>query len=339
MLRLVRVSLVLACIFSGCGRSHGTAATEAGAPDLQPLDLAASPDARPDLALPDALPPDGTSPDAPIPDLASPDTALQVPGVWVPLKAGTFAMGAHPGRISWCTYSDEIQHQVKLAHKFDIQRAEVTQHQFNNVMGYNPASFTSCGGTCPVESVTWHQAAAYCDGLSARVGLTACYACSGSGATVTCAPAAAFSGAKIYTCPGFRLPTEAEWEYAYRAGTVTSFYNGESPSCPSKDPLADKIAWYYYNSSQKPHPVRTKAPNAWGLYDMAGNVREWCHDGYTGYPTSPVTNPCGPAPPATRVIRGGSWNSVGIELRAANRKYPAITYKSNTLGLRCVRTR
>ena len=339
MPRMLNIALLLTCTLGGCGRSPGAAAAEAGTPDLRPPDLAAHPDSRPDLTRLDALPPDRTIPDAHIFDLASPDLALKVPGVWVILKAGSYAMGVHPGRISWCYGNDETQHLVKLTHKFEIQRAEVTQHQFKKVMGYSPSAFTTCGGTCPVESVTWHQAAAYCNGLSASVSLAACYTCSGSGAAVTCSDTATFSGTKIYTCPGFRLPTEAEWEYAYRAGTVTSFYNGESPTCPSKDPLADKIAWYYYNSGQKPHPVRQKAPNPWGLYDMAGNVSEWVHDGYAAHPTAPVTNPCGPAPPATRVFRGGSWKSVGMELRAADRRYPAITYKSNTLGLRCVRSR
>lgn len=149
---------------------------------------------------------------------------------------------------------------------------------------------------CPVEYVNWNEAATYCNALSSQKGLDQCYTCTGSGPSVTCSEATAYSGIKIFDCPGYRLPTDAEWEYAYRAGSTTAFYpsdgnSGTITDCDN-DPNADKIGWYRYNSAvtyagcenlsssggdpcSGPHPVGQKAPNAWGLYDMGGNVYEY----------------------------------------------------------------
>ena len=126
-------------------------------------------------------------------------------------------------------------------------------------------------------------------------------------------------GKGIYLCKGYRLPTEAEWEYAYRAGTTTAFYNGGITNCGSKDPNLDKIGWYNQNSSSMTHPVGKKAPNAWGLYDMAGNVWEWCHDWYAAYPPTSVTDPVGSSSGSSRVKRGGSYPHSAIDARAAER--------------------
>ena len=236
-----------------------------------------------------------------------------------------------------CRYSNEGQHQVTLTHKFEMMTTEVTQGQFTSLMGYSPSYFTSCGGTCPVEQVSWYEAAAYANALSTKMGKTACYACTGSGASVSCNEATAYAGAKIYTCPGYRLPTEAEWEYAYRAGSSTAFYNGGITSCSSVDPNLDKIGWYGENSSNKTHSVGQKTANAWGLYDMAGNVWEWCHDWYGTYPTSSVTDPVGTSG-SYRVGRGGSWYYYAYDARAANRFVGSPGNRAFSLGFRLARS-
>ena len=264
------------------------------------------------------------------------DWGTVVPGTWTTIPGGTFQMGS-PSSES-CRYSNETQHQVTLTHKFEIQATEVTQGQFTSLMGYSPSYFSSCGGSCPVEQVNWHEAAAYANALSTQKGKAACYTCTGSGKSVTCSEATAYAGAKVYTCPGYRLPTEAEWEFAYRAGTSTAFYNGGITSCSSTDPNLDKIGWYDENSGNKTHPVGGKTPNAWGLYDMAGNVWEWCHDWYnSSYGSSAVTDPVGTSG-SFRVGRGGSWRGNADFARAAIRSYWYPDLRSRDLGFRLARS-
>jgi formylglycine-generating enzyme required for sulfatase activity len=245
------------------------------------------------------------------------------PGDWVRLSAGTFTMGSPPSEPE--RQSNETQHTVTLTRDFEIQTTEVTQSQFEEMMGYNPSSFSSCGSDCPVESVNWHEAAAYCNELSAGAGLSECYDCTGSGSSVSCSPSSAY--ATPYACSGFRLPMESEWEYAARAGTTTARYGD-----------LDAIAWYSSNSGSTTHAVAGKLANAWGLYDMLGNVWEWTHDWYDDYPSGSVTDPWGPTAGSHRVLRGGSWVSVAGYARAAFRNRITPDRRNFNFGFRPVRS-
>ena len=260
---------------------------------------------------------------------------------WVTIKAGIFTVGSPDGTGSQtkepCRSSNETQHKVTLTNNFEIQNVEVTQGQFKAVMGYSPSVYSNCGGTCPVEQVSWHEAAAYANTLSAKAGKTKCYVCTGSSKSVSCSEAPTYAGTKIYSCPGYRLPTEAEWEYAYRAGTSTAFYNGGITNCSSKDPNLDKIGWYKLNSGSNTHPVGQKTPNAWGLYDMAGNVWEWCHDSYGSYPSSSITDPVGKTG-SDRVARGGNYAGHAYYARAAYRHNWAPGFRFRILGFRLSRS-
>ena len=258
---------------------------------------------------------------------------------WITVKAGTFSMGATT--TSPCYSVTEQQHSVTLTSDFEISNTEVTQGQYKTLMSASPAYFSSCGSSCPVEQVSWHQAAAYCNALSSGKGLGPCYSCSGSGASTSCTVNASYAGKSIYECPGYRLPTEAEWEYAYRAGSTTDLHNANisSANCQGTDANAGLIAWYNKNSSSKTHAVGSKVPNLWGLYDMAGNVWEWCHDWYATYlGTSAVTDPFGATSATERVKRSGAYDGKVEALRAAQRYKSSPATANGQLGFRCART-
>jgi formylglycine-generating enzyme required for sulfatase activity len=193
-----------------------------------------------------------------------------------------------------------------------MKATEVTQGEWQAVMGSNPSHFKNCGANCPVEQVSWDDAVGYANALSRREGLPECYA----GST--------FTG---LTCTGYRLPTEAEWEYAARAGTTTATH-------------ADRgtVAWFSENSGSETHPVGQKQPNAWGLYDMLGNVWEWTSGWYDRYPSGPVADPTGTGAGLNRVYRGGSWRLNARYARAAYRDNDRPVNRSNALGFRLVRT-
>ena len=214
------------------------------------------------------------------------------------IEAGEFVMGSTNGS------SDEVPvHRVRLSQAFDLGKYEVTQAQWEAVMGANPSDFSACGGTCPVESVSWEDVQAFIGKLNAQEGVGA-----------------------------YRLPTEAEWEYAARAGTQTAYSFG-----PEASGLG-AYGWYAGNSDSGPHPVGRKRPNGWGLYDMHGNVWEWVADWYGDYSSGLVTDPHGSATGAGRVYRGGGWNSAARYCRAANRLHDAPGDRINSLGFRLVRT-
>ena len=291
-----------------------------------------------DTALPDARPPDTLALDSLPPDTLNP--AYIPPGTWVTLSAGTFTMGSPKGEPCREPFTPkETPHPVTLTRKLVIQTTEVTQNQFKSVMLYSSPKFSTCGGDCPMESVSWHEAAAYCNTLSKNKGLSQCYACTGSASAVSCAEATAYTGTKIYTCPGYRLPTEAEWEYAYRAGTNTALYNGPISTCSGNDANANLIGWYDKNATNTTRPVAKKQPNNWGLYDMAGNVGEWCHDWIEANPGStPETDPVakGSSSDPYRVFRGGTWTGDAQRLRGAWRDCNPPAKGFSHVGFRCV---
>jgi formylglycine-generating enzyme required for sulfatase activity len=233
--------------------------------------------------------------------------------------------------------TDEILHEVTLTRDFEIAQTEVTQQQFNAILKQQPSSNKTCGSNCPVETVTWHEAASYCNGLSESLAIAKCYKCSGQ--PPACSEETAYAGAKIYTCPGYRLPTEAEWEYAYRAGTKTSSHGGAITGCATSDAAAGAIGWFSGNSAISIHPVSQKLKNAWGLFDMAGNVYEWANDWYSlSLGAGKASDPWGPATGTNKVVRGGGFNSDARYLRAANRE-PATGPQSANTGFRCVRSK
>jgi len=218
---------------------------------------------------------------------------------FVYIEPGTFMMGS-PENEPRHQY-DETQHKVTLTKGFYMQTTEVTQGQWKAVMGNNPSHFQDCGDNCPVEQISWENAQEFIKKLSRKEGKE------------------------------YRLPTEAEWEYAARAGTSAPFAFGKCLSADQANydgdyPLDDCPKGKY---REKPVPVGSVAANAWGLYDMHGNVWEWCQDWYGDYSANAVTNPAGPDSGPRRVLRGGGWNDVAGLCRAARRlSYsPGIRYK------------
>jgi len=213
------------------------------------------------------------------------------------IPAGKFMMGSpdsEQGRIK----DEGPQHEVTISKPFYMGVTEVTQAQYEAVMGTNPSDFK--GATNPVERVSWNDAAEFCKKLSEK------------------------------TRQAVRLPTEAEWEYACRSGTTTRFFFGD------EDSVLGDYAWYDGNSGRTTHPVGQKKPNAWGLYDMHGNVEELCADRDGDYTKEVVTDPQGPASGEYRGLRGGAWNINPSSCRSAYRSGCTPDLRSNGYGFRVV---
>ncbi|MBC8218157.1 MAG: formylglycine-generating enzyme family protein [Planctomycetes bacterium] len=216
---------------------------------------------------------------------------------------------------------DATPHEVVLS-PFYIDKNLVTQAEYQRVMGENPSRWK--GGDNPVEQVRWSDAVKYCNGRSKLEGLEPCYDLE----TWQC----------DFKADGYRLPTEAEWEYACRAGTKTAYYFGDSPS-----KLSDH-AWFEDNSGGKPQPVGGKLPNPWGLHDMHGNLWQWCNDFYQVdyYQQSPEKDPPGPKTGETKVVRGGAWKFSADSCRSGyryneNPGYADVCFGYDIYGFRCVR--
>lgn len=267
--------------------------------------------------------------------------------------AGTFMMGSLPGELG--RFDDEALHAVELTRSFYVQQTEVTKAQWDAVgaqgegLGYTDLppgrnGFSGdASGQHPVTEVSWFDAIKWLNLLSELHGLAPCYTVTGliyrTGETI---PVCNFDAS------GFRLPSEAEWEYACRAGTTTAFYNGPITSVES-DPNLDQIGWYLDNSENNTHPVAEKIPNAWGLFDMSGNILEWCWDWYDAYPdngedpplATDLTDPEGPAEPppgSLRVLRGGSFGNIPGLCRSALRNAASPDFPYDSVGFRPVRT-
>ena len=225
----------------------------------------------------------------------------------VKIKAGTFTMGSPKGELG--RGSDETQHQVTLTKDYWLGKFEVTQAQYEAIMGNNPSFFK--GSNRPVE-VSWEDAKEFCNTLNER-----------------------YAG-KLPTGYRFDLPTEAQWEYACRAGTTTALNNGTNlTSDIGKCSNLNEVGWYTGNRGSFGHKaVGQKRPNNWGLYDMHGNVEEWCRDWYDDY-TGDATDPTGPTSRRKRVLRGGDWQSFAAKYcRSAHRSKCSPGYRNADLGFR-----
>ena len=213
--------------------------------------------------------------------------------VWVP--AGEFQMGSASPEASSV---EQPVTQVRIRRGFWLGKYEVTQAQWEGLMGSNPSFFDECGARCPVERVSWNDVQSFIGNLNAR------------------------SGENRY-----RLPTEAEWEYAARAGTSLDRYGS-----------LNAIAWYEDNSGDRTQPVGQKEPNAWELHDMLGNVFEWVGDWYGGYPGGTVTDPGGAGSGSYRVARGGGLFSNASFCRSSYRLIESPGFRFYNLGFRLLRT-
>ena len=248
---------------------------------------------------------------------AAPEPVTTASGVaTVLIPADTFAMGDPSGEID-----ADLVRQVTVD-AFHIDVYEVTQREYERVMGDNPSRWLD--PDAPVEQVRWSDAVRYCNARSELEGLTPAY----NTETWAC----------DFTADGYRLPTEAEWEYAARAGTASTFFFGPD------DAKMDLYAWTKANAGRRPHPAGKKLPNAWGLYDMYGNVWEWCHDLYApdAYETSGTHNPTGPAQGDTRIVRGGSWDTAPAKCSSTfryseNPGYADVCFGYDVYGFRPVR--
>jgi len=238
--------------------------------------------------------------------------------VWIP--RGTFTLGSPTNEVDRSSIEGP-QAVVTLSRGFWMGKYEVTQGDYLAVVGSNPSYFNGDRSgppdndqdygtdlTRPVELVSWNDATNYCARLTTRER----------------------AAGRIPTNSVYRLPTEAEWEYACRAGTTTRFYYGDDPGYTN---LAE-YAWYLDNSDLQTHPVGQLLPNAWGLYDMAGNVWEWCRDWYAPYTGGSLTDPQGPATGTNRVWRGASWFYIARHCRSARRFLNVPTYTYYGLGFR-----
>jgi formylglycine-generating enzyme required for sulfatase activity len=249
---------------------------------------------------------------------ARPTIKTQSGAEMVLIPAGEFSMGSASGK------AEETPVHIVRLDAFLMDRTEVTQERFGKLMRDNPSPSHFKGTDRPVEQVSWAEAAIYCNLRSKAEGLEPCY----DETTAKC----------NFAASGYRLPTEAEWEYACRAGVADDYGFG------SDSRLLRQHAWFADNAEKKTQPVAQKKPNAWGLFDMHGNVAEWCNDVYDAayYAKSSKENPRGPDDGERYVLRGGAWNSSSERCRSAARVgavpgFQDACFTRDAVGFRCVR--
>jgi formylglycine-generating enzyme required for sulfatase activity len=269
----------------------------------------------------------------------APLAALDVEFARIP--AGRFAMGS-PWREEGRNWDESPVHEVTISRPFFIGRTEVTNSQYRPFADAHPEhrpawtdsqarvpgvedAYRRLGDAIaapdrPVVGVSWYDAVAFANWRSVREGFATCFAIHGSDVQ------------PVQNCLGYRLPTEAEWEYAARAGTTTRFPCGDGDECLGAE------AWYRDNSRMNTHTVGGKAANPWGVYDMLGNVWEWTSDRLDIYPFHPQIDPSGSRWLKRRVLRGGSWEYPASGCRPANRGYYVPSWRDDTIGFRLART-
>ena len=230
---------------------------------------------------------------------------------FVYVEGGTYRMGSEDG-----DFDERPVRRVALS-SFYISQTEITQAQWESVMESNPSRFR--GDERPVERVTWFEALRFCNAISKEEQLDTCYV---------------FLGDNVIWnihADGYRLPTEAEWEYAARGGLLNRGYSYSGGND------ANTVAWFSYPYAKSTYRVAKKTANELGLYDMNGNVWEWCWDKFGTYPSSPQADPQGPVRGEYRVLRGGGWRSLSYVLSCTNRCFYLPTNRAETVGFRCVR--
>jgi formylglycine-generating enzyme required for sulfatase activity len=274
---------------------------------------------------------------------------VPLPDDFVILEPGRYQMGSPAGETF--RGDNEVQHEVQLTHRFAIQSHEVTRADFEIYNLRPPPDFEDCGHQCPAINLTWLQAIQYANARSNQDELAPCYVITGEGPTLNVA------WPEGYKCEGYRLPTEAEWEYAARGGTATSSWGGDVSQAGRDplDPMLERVAIYGGNSGVEypnaescgawspvathcgPSPVSGRLANPWGMFDMLGNASEWVWDFYAPLPAGPQVDPTGPDTGNERVARGCSYRDTAARCRLAWRQgLPLVG--NRTMGFRLART-
>lgn len=332
---LLAVVIAVACfaLFNGKTGDEPQAATAQAATDQQ---AAQAPVTETSAATAQVPANDAKVASAPASDPAPAAKPKQaIPKGFAKIESGSFMMGSPASEA--LSDDNEMLHKVSLG-EYWIGQREVTQAEWNAVMDFNPSTFK--GDTLPVDNASWYEVIAYCNKRSLKEGLVPCYSVNGKTdpkkwGAIPSANDAVWNMAECdFAANGYRLPTEAEWEYACRADTRTAFFTGANITTDQANYDGSKP----YNgaaageSRKKTLPVGSFKANEYGLFDMSGNVWEWCNDWYGPYAAG--TDPAGPADGATKIVRGGSWDTGAQFLRSGVRGGNAPHNKGNDLGFR-----